>query len=167
VRKTHAHRPSAFASPVAGPIGWIAEDRVGIALRPAAPSPTLAWRGEPPDVPVVTLGFSMSPDALAPWLERPPAGLVLAAFGTGHAPSWLVDAIGALAGRLPVVLASRTGAGETFRQTYGYAGSETDLIGRGCIPAGWLDPLKARVLLALLLGEGAGRARVAEVFAAL
>lgn len=167
VRKTHAYRTSAFASPGAGPIGWVAEDRVRIALRPDAPTPTLAWRGEPPDVLLVTLSFSMSPAALAPWLQRPPAGFVLAAFGSGHAPSWMVESIGTLAAKIPVVLASRTGAGETFRQTYGYAGSETDLIARGCIPAGWIDPLKARVLLALLLGEGADRARVAEVFAGL
>ena len=35
VSKTHTHKPSAFASPAAGPLGWIAEDRVRIVLRPA------------------------------------------------------------------------------------------------------------------------------------
>ena len=164
VRKTHTHRPSAFTSPSAGPLGWIAEDRVRIVLRPIEPAPTVAWRGEPPDTPLVTLAFSTPAAALEGFLEHPPAGLVIAGFGVGHAPSWTVEAIGALAAKVPVVLASRIGAGEVFSGTYGYPGSESDLLGRGCIGAGYLDPLKARVLLALLLGEGANRGRIAEVF---
>jgi L-asparaginase len=165
VRKTHTHRPSAFASPAAGPLGWIAEDRVRIALRLAEPAPTIGWRGEPPDTPLVTLGLSTPTAALGPYLEHPPAGLVIAGFGVGHAPSWTAPTIGALAAKLPVVLASRVGAGEVFRGAYGYPGSETDLLGRGCIGAGYLDAFKARVLLALLLGEGADRQRIVEVFA--
>ncbi len=164
VRKTHTHKPSAFSSPSAGPLGWIAEDRVRIALRPTEPTPTLAWRGEPPDVPLVTLTFSTPASGLEALLERPPAGLVIAGFGSGHAPSWTVEAIGALAARAPVVLASRIGAGEVFSSTYGYPGSESDLRRRGCIGAGYLDAFKARVLLALLLGEGADRGRIVEVF---
>ncbi len=165
VRKTHTHRPSAFASIAAGPLGWIAEDRVRIALRPTESTPTVRWRGEPPHVPLVTLGFSTPASEFARLLERPPAGLVIAGFGVGHAPSWTVEAIAALAGQIPVVLASRVGAGEIFHGTYGYPGSETDLAARGCIAAGYLDALKARILLALLLGDGADRARIVEVFA--
>jgi L-asparaginase len=165
VRKTHSHKPSAFASPAAGPLGWIAEDRVHIVLRPAEPSPTVRWRSAAPDVPLVMLGFSTPTAVFAPFIERPPAGMVIAGFGVGHSPAWAAEAIGVLAARTPVVLASRTGAGEVFSATYGYAGSESDLIGRGCISAGYLDPLKARVLLALLLGEGAGHDRIAATFA--
>jgi L-asparaginase len=165
VRKTHTHRPSAFASPAAGPLGWIAEDRVRIALRPAEPTPTIGWRAEPPDVPLITLAFSTPASTLDPFLRAPPAGLVIAGFGVGHAPAWTAPAIGALASRLPVVLASRVGAGDIFSATYGYPGSESDLLARGCIPAGYLDPLKARILLALLLADDASRERIAEVFA--
>ncbi len=165
VRKTHTHKPSAFASTAVGPLGWIAENRVRIALRPAGPTPTLAWRGELPHVPLVTLGFSTAAAEFGPLLERPPAGLVIAGFGVGHAPSWTVEPIAALAAQIPVVLASRVGAGEVFHGTYGYPGSESDLASRGCIAAGYLDAMKARVLLALLLGEGADQARIVEVFA--
>jgi L-asparaginase len=165
VRKTHSHKPSAFASPAAGPLGWIAEDRVRIVLRPAERAPALSWRGAAPDVALVSLAFSSLAAVFDAFLARPPAGMVIAGFGVGHAPAWTVEAIGDLAARLPVVLASRAGAGEVFAATYGYPGSESDLIGRGCIPAGYLDPLKARVLLALLLGEGADRQRIAGVFA--
>ena len=165
VRKTHSHKPSAFASPAAGPLGWIAEDRVRIVLRPAERALALSWRGVAPDVALVSLAFSTPAAVFNTFLERTPAGMVIAGFGVGHAPAWTVEAIGELAARLPVVLASRAGAGEVFAATYGYPGSESDLIGRGCIAAGYLDPLKARVLLTLLLGEAADRERIAGAFA--
>ena len=165
VRKTHSHKPSAFTSPAAGPLGWIAEDRVRIVLRPAERAPALSWRGSAPDVALVSMAFATPAAVFDAFLERPPAGMVIAALGAGHVPAWTVEAIGALAARAPVVLASRAGAGEVFAGTYGYPGSESDLIARGCIRAGYLDPLKARVLLTLLLGEGADRDRITEAFA--
>jgi L-asparaginase len=108
----------------------------------------------------------MDAAALQAFAENPPAGLVAATLGAGHVPSTMVETLGSLASQIPVVIASRTGAGEVFRGTYGYAGSETDLLRRGCIPAGYLDPMKARILLALLLADGADRTRIAAAFAA-
>lgn len=165
VRKGHTHKPSAFASPAAGPLGWVVEDRVRIVTRPAQPSPTIAWREAPPPVPVVTLGLSTGPEVLDGFMERLPAGLIVETLGAGHAPSAMVERLGAIAAKRPVVLASRIGVGELYRATYGYDGSEIDLLRRGCLTAGWLDPAKARILLALLLADGADRARVAQVFA--
>jgi L-asparaginase len=75
-----------------------------------------------------------------------------------------VPALAALAGRIPVVFASRTGAGETLRASYGYPGGEIDLIRRGLIPAGALDSRKARIALQLLLSTNASRAEIGEVF---
>jgi len=46
-------------------------------------------------------------------------------------------------------------------------GAETWLIDAGLIPAGSLDSLKARVLLGLLLTEGASRERIESVVATL
>jgi L-asparaginase len=51
-----------------------------------------------------------------------------------------------------------------LRATYRSPGSETDLLGRGLIDAGMLDPWKARVLLRLLLAGGAGREEIADAF---
>lgn len=164
VMKTHTHKPSAFASPCVGPLGWIAESRVRIALRPAERLAAIPWNGEPPSVPVVSIGFSTPQDAFSPYVRDPPAGIVVAALGAGHVPTWAVEPLDALAAKVPVVLASRIGVGEIFRETYDYAGSETDLLRRGCIPAGYLDATKAHVLLSLLLANGADRSRIADEF---
>jgi L-asparaginase len=91
-------------------------------------------------------------------------GLVVAAFGGGHVPSWLVPAIERVAGRIPTILASRTASGELLHHSYGYAGSETDLLARGLISAVGLSAAKARILLLLLLVAGVQPDRVARCF---
>ena len=93
-------------------------------------------------------------------------GMVVAGFGVGHVPAWLVANLETLAQQIPVVLASRTGAGSVLRGMYAFAGSEHDLQSRGLIGAGVLDPLKSRLLLHVLLAGGAGRAEIAGVFRA-
>ncbi|MEO3814404.1 asparaginase [Sphaerisporangium sp. B11E5] len=164
VRKTHTSNPAAFVSPEYGPLGHVAEGRVSIPLRTArgpliTPGPERNVR-----VGLVTVALGDDGEAVRALGERCD-GLVVAAFGVGHVPAGMVPAIAEVAARLPVVLASRTGAGPVHEWTYGYAGSERDLLGRGVVSAGRLDPLKARVLLHLLLASGAGVRQVAEVFA--
>jgi L-asparaginase len=63
------------------------------------------------------------------------------------------------------VLASRTGGGPVLTGTYGFPGSERDLIHGGLVPAGFLHPYKARILLQLSLAAGAGPAQIGTAFA--
>lgn len=99
-------------------------------------------------------------DGLADRLD----GLVVAGFGVGHVPANLVEKLASLASRIPVVLASRTGAGSVVSSTYAFPGSESDLFDRGLICAGYLDPLKSRILLRYLVSAGCSREDIQSAF---
>jgi L-asparaginase len=165
VRKGHATAPSAFRSPLTGPAGYVSEGRVRLLTRPRGrfrvPVP-----GDAPDRPVAQLVTFFDDDGrmirAVPGLGY--QGLVLAAFGCGHVPAWLAPVLGEVAGQIPVVLASRTNAGEVIRGTYGYPGGEMDLIARGLVPAVSLDAAHATVLLRLLLMAGVPRDALAWCF---
>jgi L-asparaginase len=167
VRKAHTTSVATFASPGAGPLGTVTEGRPRLLLRPPAhtvPAPLRLDRAV--RVALVTLSLGDRGELLDAVDDRFD-GLVVAAFGAGHVPAWLVDPLARLAGRMPVVLASRTGAGPILSSTYLGPGSESDVLGRGLISAGPLDAPKARLLLHALLADGADRARVEETFAGL
>jgi L-asparaginase len=91
-------------------------------------------------------------------------GIVLGAMGGGHVPEALVDRLVAYAARLPIVVASRAGAGPLLRHTYDSPGDEIALRAAGLIFAGRLPPLKARLLLDVLLRAGTARDTIVAVF---
>ncbi|MHB1569580.1 MAG: asparaginase [Acidimicrobiales bacterium] len=166
VRKTHSSRPSAFASPEAGPLGHLVEGEVRVATRVAALS-----LGARVDVvsPVALLRCTLGDDGrlVGALLSQGYRGLVVEGMGAGHVPVTMVEPLEELAREIPVVLASRTGSGSTLRHSYGFAGSEIDLLGRGVIAAGALDGLKARLALALALGSTEDRALAESRFGAV
>lgn len=165
VRKSHTASPAAFASPGAGPLGRIAEDRVRLAfplpkrLGPLGP----AVRDSRVGLYTVSLGDEGT--LLEAW-DNQCDGLVVAGFGVGHVPQRLVERLERFVVRIPVVLASRIGNGPVLTGTYGFPGSEKDLISRGLVPAGDLGPYQARLLLQALLAQDADRETIAEKFAA-
>jgi L-asparaginase len=165
VQKTHTTLPSAFASPLVGPIGAVAEGRPRIHARVARLPVLPAADGAPAPVALVTWAMGDDGRVLAALPGLGYAGAVIAGMGAGHVPADAADAVGALAARIPVVLASRSAAGPVFTSTYGYAGGEIDLMGRGLISAGMLTALKARLLLGLALRDGGGRDAAARAFA--
>jgi L-asparaginase len=164
VRKAHTQSPAAFAS-LGGPVGWVSEGSVRVAMRPpATPSLDLAAKG---DARVALLTAALDDDGgLLQDAADAADGVVVEALGGGHLPPAWSEPIAAVAAAKPVVLASRTGNGEGLTRTYGFSGSETDLLGRGAISAGWLDGPKARVLTTLLLRGGADVDAIRAGFAA-
>lgn len=163
VRKTHTSSPAAFISPNHGPIGHVIEGRVSIPLRMARGQVLTPddWRTIRVGLITVALGDD-GETALA--IGKQADGLVVAAFGVGHVPAVMVPALSKLAPTIPIILTSRTGAGPVHETTYGFDGSEKDLLARGLIGAGYLDPLKARILLHLLLASGADRGQIRDAF---
>jgi len=165
VRKTHTSNPATFRSDPVGPIGWISEGIPRVVLRPEEQR-KIKLPEDAQDHSVALLTMTLGDDGrLLPAIEQEGyAGLVIEALGGGHVPSRMVEALTELVGKMPVILASRTGSGEVLRATYGFSGSETDLIERGLITAGPLDGLKSRLLLTLLLRSGATRKEIAQAF---
>ena len=165
VRKMHSSNPSTFASPNAGPIGHLVEGEP-VVVATASRTATFARPSIPMQARVAVVAITLDDGAeLLAGAANRLDGLVIAGFGVGHVPADLAPILGELADAMPVVLASRSGAGPILRRTYGFAGSESDLARRGLISAGLLDPYKARVLLRVLLAGGADRAAVAAAFA--
>lgn len=164
VAKTHSTSGATFRSLDSGPIGYVLEDTVRllsrVPYRLTIPAPA---GGTDARVGLYTVTFDDEPDLLDAIGSRCD-GLVVAGFGVGHVPESLVETLTALAGRIPVALASRTPAGPGLTRTYGFPGSERDLLARGLIPSGWLHPYKARVLLRALLAARAEPQEIAAAF---
>ncbi|WP_119071269.1 asparaginase [Rubrobacter indicoceani] len=165
VRKTHTQSPATFRSEPAGPVGWLAEGRVRIVQRPVGRRHipvSVEYTARPVALYTASLGDDGRVLPELPGLGY--GGLVVEAMGGGHVPEAVADRLELLAAQMPVVLSSRTGSGDVLRKTYGFPGSEIDLIGRGLIPSGTLDGLKARMLLSLLLRAGTGPDEIRSAF---
>ncbi|MFI7510543.1 asparaginase [Micromonospora aurantiaca] len=164
VAKTHSTNGATFRSPDTGPIGYVLEGAVHLLTRLpyrlTIPTPDQAER---PRVGLYTVSLDDTPTLLDAVGEHCD-GLVIAGFGVGHVPEPLVAPLTTLAARIPVILASRTPAGPTLTRTYGFPGSERDLLTRGLIPAGWLHPYKARILLHALLAAQTKPQDIATAF---
>ena len=165
VQKAHTGSPAAFVSPDHGPLGHVIEGRVRIPVRIRRSSVLGFVPRRSARVSLITIALG-DDGTLIEALAEHVDGLVVAAFGAGHVPAAVAPVLGKLAGRIPVVLASRTGAGPVHRVTYSFPGSERDLLGRGLISAGCMDPLKARIMLHLLIASGTDDAGIRKAFAA-
>lgn len=168
VAKTDSMSTSAFRSAVFGPIGRCVEGEVVYGVPqgrvPALLLPPGQEAGDP-RVPLVATYLGDDGYVLDAIRAAEVDGVVIAGFGAGHVSARMAEAVGRLTRQVPVVFASRTGSGPTGRAMYGYPGSEIDLLARGAVGAGWLSPVKARLLLwALALRGPVARADVVAEF---
>ncbi|NLS07273.1 asparaginase [Rhizobium sp. P32RR-XVIII] len=165
VQKTHTVLPDTFMSAGTGRLGLVAESQPFFFSRidrlpPIQPS-------SPFDVRVALLTVGLGDDGRL--LHAIPSlgyeGLVIAGMGVGHVPAVLVPEIEKIAKDIPVVLATRIPAGPSLKSTYGFPGSERDLLSRGLWSGGRLSALKARLTLEMLLASEPERMRVKDRFA--
>lgn len=155
VHKSHTSSPSTFVSPGLGPIGWISEGNPVLALRPTRRVCLEVAKGAGlPSVAMVKLGLADDCRLLGAVATLGYDAVVIEALGGGHVPVAGLPVVEQLARIMPVVLASRAGAGEVLSETYRFPGSEIDLLERGVLRAGSLDGPKARLLLTLALAAG-------------
>jgi len=167
VRKGHTALPSAFISAQSGPLGLVAEGAVRLFTRVTpAMLPELAGEGEVPAVALIKIAMGDDGRLVRAVPSLGFRGLVIEGMGAGHVPGDMADIVAQVAAQIPVVLATRTLNGPVFASTYGYPGSEIDLLARGLISAGLLQGPKARLLLALGLRAGLDRAEIAAAFRA-
>ncbi|WP_223570306.1 asparaginase [Pseudomonas sp. BF-R-26] len=152
VRKTDSLALQAFSSPIVGPAGMLMENTVNYLRLPVQrrvlPLPQQTTQK------IALLEASLGADTLLleNILELGYDGLVIAGFGAGHVCASWSEVIETIARKIPVIVATRTGSGSTAQSTYGFIGSEMDLIRKGASMAGFLCPRKTRILLWLLIG---------------
>ncbi|MFW0757166.1 asparaginase [Pseudomonas sp. H11T01] len=152
VRKIDSLALQAFSSPVFGPAGLLMEGTVRY-LRQTAHRMLLPLPHQTTQK-IALLEASLSADTLLleNILKLGYDGLVIAGFGAGHVSGSWAEAVEKIAERIPVIIATRTGSGSTAQSSYGFTGSEMDLIRKGASMAGFLCPRKARILLWMLVG---------------
>lgn len=165
VRKTHTTSPSTFQSPNGGPLGYLVEGHPRLLNQLTHRMTVPAKPVDNTQVPIITITLGEDGTVVRAVADRV-HGLVIAGLGAGHVPAHLAPNLESIAENKPVVLASRTGAGSVLEDTYGFAGSERDLLSRGLISAGYLDPIKARILLHALLAADCSTATIIAAFGA-
>ena len=156
VRKSDSIAMHAFSSAPFGPVGRVHERQVTFVDRPARwPALAAPLAGRNPRVALLESHLGDRGELLRLVAESGYDAVVLAGFGAGHVSAALAEVVSEVSGHCPVVLATRTGGGPVLSATYGFVGSEQDLLARGVVPAGWLDARKARLLVWALLASGA------------
>jgi L-asparaginase len=155
VAKRHASNPAAFGSPELGPVGRVVEGApvplARLDRRTPLPRPDRGDRPWP-RVGILTAGLDDDPETYLAVAGVSDA-LVVEGFGAGQLRPEVAEALGDVVDRIPVLLASRAGAGAVATRTYGGPGSGSDLHRRGLVPTGYLGALKARVLARLVLAD--------------
>jgi L-asparaginase len=160
IAKRHTSAPDAFRSDEQGLVGAVNGAEVDFFSRAGArgaPRFRLDTIGDLPRVTIIYGHLGMDSRMIELAIQDGASGIVVAATGNGSMPAAIKPALAqARHAGIPVVRASRVGSGAV---SAGPADTEY-----GTIPAGWLNPQKARLLLMLALGQGRDRASIAADF---
>ncbi|MET3589717.1 L-asparaginase [Bartonella silvatica] len=156
VQKSHTVKIETFQSGLPGILGTLLEGRL-VYFNDQNFFPATFHLPQSYDHQVALLHSSLSSDTelMKFCLESGRyAGLVIAGFGSGHCTFEEADIVRQYAQKMPIIIASRSYSGSTTRTTYGYKGSEVDLIAAGALMSGYLSAVKARLLLWAFLAQG-------------
>jgi L-asparaginase len=156
VTKTHASAFDTFRAMNRGPLGRVDGDRVVLAAE-RGPRRRVDTRRAAQRVYLVTATVATDGTPIAALHAAGADGFVVAATGAGNtAPALLAAAEAAIAGGLPVVLATRCPVGAAGTG-YAFPGGGATWHRAGALLAGHLSGPKARIALALGLGAGLDR----------
>jgi L-asparaginase len=164
VQKTHSTNVGTFISPGWGPLGWIVEGNAWF-HRMNSSRETIAGKPPFPSVELIRCTAGMDGLLLETCLQSRVAGIVIEAFGVGHVPLKIADLMEAGVNKgIPVVAVSRCSMGSVLTRTYGFPGSESDLVRRGVIMGRGITGPKARMKLTLALAAGEGLIQIKKRF---
>jgi len=155
VTKTNGQKEDTFRSPATGPVGVAYGDRIAFFTRPGSRR-VLEPRVEP-EVDLIRLWAGCDDRFVRCSLGHHARGIVLETFGGGRVPPALLPAIDeAIGGGVTVAATTRCLTGSMW-DMYGYAGAFRDLERRGVLFAQDLPGHKARLILAVGLGNSLQR----------
>jgi len=164
VQKTHATNPATFASPGWGPLGWIVEGKAWFRRLPINRR-RMSARPPFPKVQLVRCTAGMDASFIDYCVSGDVNGLVVEAFGVGHVSPEVARAISrVIEAGVDVVVTTRCHTGSALEHTYGFEGSESDLLRRGVIIARGITGPKARIKLLLALSTSVGKEELADLF---
>ena len=154
VVKSDTSNLDTFSSSSAGPIGHVIEGAPLFLMQPLTKVKiNLSKSFEFGKIPIITFGMGDDSRLIDAAAKIDYQGFVLQATGAGHIPCSVVSSVSKIAIKKPVILSTRVPGGRVFKSTYGFPGSEMDLINRGVIGSGFLNAQKSRILLSVLTGS--------------
>jgi L-asparaginase len=160
ITKTHTSAADAFRSNEQGFLGAVTGGEVSFFAKSGTgqmPRFNLDAIGELPRVEIVYGYLGMNARMIEMAVQDGLSGIVIAATGNGSMPAAIKPAlVQAHDSGIIVIRASRVGSGAVSAAP---VDSEC-----GTIPAGWLNPQKARLLLMVALSQTTNRSRIAEYF---
>jgi L-asparaginase len=163
VRKVDSTGPTAFGSPLTGPLGRVVEGHAWVHARPLRP-PRLEVSELAHRVEIVTPALG-DDGALLRQAAVSADGVVLVALGAGHVSPPVLSAVRAAAEHVRFLVTCRPDRSAMLVETYGFEGSEADLRASDVICVPFLAPPAARIALLCCLGAGLDRERTREALA--